>query len=53
MKSSTSIIFLLLFGLFYSCNEKSENKKAEFIESKLFGKVKSVETKTFENDTLK
>ena len=53
MKSSTSIIFLLLFGLFYSCNEKSENKKAEFIENKLFGKVKSIETKTFENDTLK
>jgi hypothetical protein len=53
MKSSTLIIFLLLFGLFYSCNEKPENKKAEFIESKLFGKVKSVETKTFENDTLK
>ncbi|MDO3695989.1 hypothetical protein QVZ41_14145 [Wenyingzhuangia sp. chi5] len=53
MKSSTLIIFLILFGLFYSCNEKTENKKAEFIESKLFGKIKSVETKTFENDTLK
>ncbi|WP_158655199.1 hypothetical protein [Flavivirga eckloniae] len=53
MKPSTSIIFLLLFGLFYSCNEKSENKKAEFVESKLFGNVKSIETKTFENDTLK
>jgi len=53
MKSSTSIIFLFLFGLFCSCNEKSVNKKAEFIESKLFGNVKSIETKTFENDTLK
>lgn len=53
MKSSTSIIILLLFGLFYSCNEISENKKAEFIESKLFGNIKSIETKTFENDTLK
>ena len=53
MKSSTLIIFLLLFGLFYSCNEKPKNKKAEFIESKLFGNVKSVEIKTFENDTLK
>ncbi|MCH2032254.1 MAG: hypothetical protein MK202_01945 [Tenacibaculum sp.] len=53
MKSNTLIIFLLLFGLFHSCNEKSENKKGEFIESKLFGKVKSVETRTFENDTLK
>ena len=53
MKSSTLIIFLLLFGLFYSCNEKPENRKTEFIESKLFGKVKSVETKTFENNILK
>lgn len=53
MKSSTSIIFLFLFGLFYSCNEKPESKKADFIESKLFGNVKSIETKTFKNDTLK
>ena len=44
---------MLLFGLFYSCNEKSENKNVEFVESKLFGNVKSIETKTFENDTLK
>ena len=53
MKAGTTIIILVLFGLFYSCNENSENKKEEFIESKLFGNVKSIETKTFENDTLK
>ena len=53
MKSSILIKFLLLFGLFYSCNKKSENTNSEFIESKLFGKVKSIETKTFKNDTLK
>tara|TARA_R110002033_G_scaffold171088_1_gene216007 strand:- start:175 stop:966 length:792 start_codon:yes stop_codon:yes gene_type:complete len=53
MKSSILIKFLLLFGLFYSCIKKSENTNSEFIESKLFGKVKSIETKTFKNDTLK
>jgi hypothetical protein len=53
MKSRVLIQFLLLFGLFYSCNKKPENTNSEFIESKLFGKVKSVETKTFKNDTLK
>ena len=53
MKSKNLIIFLLLFGLLNSCIEKSENDKLDFIENKLFGKVKSVETKTFENDTLK
>tara|TARA_B110000091_G_scaffold195662_1_gene222495 strand:- start:2080 stop:2871 length:792 start_codon:yes stop_codon:yes gene_type:complete len=53
MKSRILIIFLFLFGLFYSCNEKPKNKRTEFIESKLFGKVKSIETRTFENDTLK
>jgi len=53
MKSSTLIILLLLFGLFYSCNKQSENKKTEFVESKLFGQVKSMKIITFENDTLK
>jgi hypothetical protein len=53
MKSSILIIFLFLFGLFYSCNEKSKKQRTEFIESKLFGKVKSIETRTFENDTLR
>lgn len=53
MKSSILIKFLLLFGLFYSCNKKPENTNSKFIKSKLFGKVKSIETKTFKNDTLK
>ncbi|CAL2078577.1 hypothetical protein [Tenacibaculum sp. 190524A05c] len=53
MKSSILIKFLLLFGVLYSCNKKTENTNSGLIENKLFGKVKSVEIKTFKNDTLK
>lgn len=51
MESRFSVFYLLLFIFCFSCKMKTENRK--FIESKLFGKVKSVETKTFKNDTLK
>ena len=53
MELRFSIFYLLLFIFCFSCKLKTENEQRKFIESKLFGKVKSVETKSFKNDTLK